>query len=116
MTVEESGGTLFSSPLFGDVLMYLYIIPFQIKKLKNSRGPFGSKGVCYTLHNMPRKNKALPHQPYQRRSSCDTKRRYKTEQEATKIAEYQMLLHPDLELSVYHCQDCGGWHLTRQHR
>lgn len=31
MTVEELGGTFFSSPLFGDVLMYGYTIAEEIK-------------------------------------------------------------------------------------
>lgn len=53
MTVEESGGTLFSSPLFGDVLMYLYIIPFRIKKLKTTWGYFIS--MLYFAHYAPQK-------------------------------------------------------------
>jgi hypothetical protein len=27
-----------------------------------------------------------------------------------------MLVQPDTTLSVYRCEICGGWHLTRQTR
>lgn len=47
-------------------------------------------------------------------SNCDKKRRFTSEREANKAAEYQMLVKPELELFVYKCDLCGGWHLTRQ--
>lgn len=64
---------------------------------------------------MPRRNNTPRHQPLVFKSSCD-KRRFKTEREALAAADYQILIKPELELSVYKCQYCGGWHLTRQAR
>lgn len=65
---------------------------------------------------MPRRNNTPVHAPFRFNRSCDTKRRFKTEREAAAAAEYQMLIKPDLELSAYKCDQCGGWHLTRQAR
>lgn len=65
---------------------------------------------------MPRRNNTQSHQPFRFISSCDTKRRFRTEREAIAAAEYQMLIKPTLELSVYKCEQCGGWHLTRQQK
>jgi len=56
------------------------------------------------------------HTPFRFTSGCDQKRRFKAEKEAREAAEYQMLITPTLELSVYMCQMCGGWHLTRRAR
>lgn len=97
MTVEEVfGGTWCSSRLFGDVLMYLYTITAEREFEKS----------------MPRKNNAPKHQPFRLVNNCEQKRRFKTEKEALSAADYQMLLKQDLELSVYQCELCGGWHLT----
>jgi hypothetical protein len=63
---------------------------------------------------MPRRTKSTPHQPFRFGSSCEQKRRFGTERQAKEAAEYQMLIKPDLELAVYKCELCGGWHLTRQ--
>lgn len=65
---------------------------------------------------MPRRNNTPRHQPLVFKNSCMQKRRFKTEKEALAAADYQMLVKPELELSVYKCQHCGGWHLTRQAR
>jgi rubrerythrin len=46
--------------------------------------------------------------------SCQAKRRYKSEKEALKIADLQMLQNMSLELAVYKCDICGFWHLTRK--
>jgi hypothetical protein len=100
MTVEESGGTFFSSPLFGDVLMYVYTI--------TAERPFAKI--------MPRQNHTPPHRPFQFTSSCQQKRRFATERQALEAADYQMLVKPGLELAVYKCPDCHGWHLTRRTR
>jgi hypothetical protein len=62
---------------------------------------------------MPRKNNTPPHLPLRFVNACEQKRRFRTEKEAASAAEHQMLLKPDLELSVYQCELCGGWHLTR---
>ncbi|MET0979802.1 MAG: hypothetical protein ABWX90_00935 [Candidatus Saccharimonadales bacterium] len=63
---------------------------------------------------MPRRNQTPQHQPFHFASNCQQKRRFSTEREAVAAAEYQMLLKPDMELSVYKCELCGGWHLTRR--
>ncbi|MEI6850722.1 MAG: hypothetical protein WCK26_02020 [Candidatus Saccharibacteria bacterium] len=63
---------------------------------------------------MPRKNKTIKHQSYQsNRLFCD-KRRYKNETDAQNAAEFQMLEKMTLELSVYKCNLCRYWHLTRK--
>ncbi|MDB5178035.1 MAG: iviTM7 [Candidatus Saccharibacteria bacterium] len=62
---------------------------------------------------MPRRSKPASHQPFRFGSSCQTKRRFGTERQAKEAADYQMLVKSDLELSVYKCELCGGWHLTR---
>ena len=63
---------------------------------------------------MPRKNRQIKHIRLERRvKNCDKKRGYKTEKLATSAAELQMLMNQGLELSVYKCEMCGMWHLTR---
>ena len=69
-------------------------------------------GFRITLRTMPRHNKNIPHIPLQRSSSCDEKRRFRTEKHALAAAEYQSLLTLGLELRVYKCPHCSGWHLT----
>ncbi len=65
---------------------------------------------------MPRKNNTLFHARFHFISGCQNKRKFRNEREALEAAEYQMLIKPSLELSVYKCDVCGGWHLTRQSR
>jgi hypothetical protein len=67
---------------------------------------------------MPRRNKPVE----QHRSTltnnlnnCQSKRRFRSLNEAEKVAELQMLQDMRLELSVYKCDYCGGWHLTSHH-
>ena len=63
---------------------------------------------------MPRRN-SIP-KPIIRfvlKNNCDAKRKYPTENAAIQTAEHQMLLNYDLELSVYKCDNCNKWHLTR---
>lgn len=62
---------------------------------------------------MPRKNKHVKHVPFQFVNSEAGKKRFATENEAKKAADYQMLLKPDLELYVYKSDIDGGWYLTR---
>jgi len=64
-------------------------------------------------HHMPRKNKTIKHQSYSTDSLFCTKRRYRNEKEAIDAAEYQMLKDMNLELTVYKCDLCKYWHLTR---
>ncbi len=62
---------------------------------------------------MPRKNKNVKHTPFQFVNREAGKKRFTTENEAKKAADYQMLLKPDLELFVYKSDIDGGWYLTR---
>jgi hypothetical protein len=77
--------------------MYLYTIPVE-----------------RIFANMPRRNNTQPHSHFRFTNGCDQKRRFVREKEALDAAEYQMLIKPTLDLSVYKCELCGGWHLTRQ--
>jgi hypothetical protein len=62
---------------------------------------------------MPRKNKTIQHRPYLMNQLFCSKRNYKNEKEAQNAAELQMLKDMNLELSVYKCNLCKYWHLTR---
>ena len=48
----------------------------------------------------------------QRFVDCSHKRAYRTEREATEVAEHQMQRNPGLVLRVYTCPSCGYYHLT----
>lgn len=63
---------------------------------------------------MPRRNYQKPHAPFEPAKSCDQKRKYRSEKDALDAASLQMLIHPSLELTVYKCDQCAFWHLTRQ--
>lgn len=61
---------------------------------------------------MPRRNKSIKHvQPVIK--TCSPKRQFSNERLALEAADYQMLMKPNLELRVYKCGLCQGWHLTR---
>ncbi|MEI6054229.1 MAG: hypothetical protein WCQ49_02560 [Candidatus Saccharibacteria bacterium] len=62
---------------------------------------------------MPRVNKQIRHNRITFVNNCQPKRKYSSEKEAIKAADYQMLLDINLELSVYKCDTCNKWHLTR---
>ena len=64
--------------------------------------------------NMPRRNKTIKHTKITLVNNCQTKRQYLTERQAREVANYQMLINNNLELSVYKCDSCNKWHLTRQ--
>jgi hypothetical protein len=51
------------------------------------------------------------------RPKCGDKQRYTSKREAEQIATQQEMLNytQDLQLKVYRCATCGGWHLTRNH-
>jgi len=61
---------------------------------------------------MPRRNNGAKYVRQIFVRNCDSKRQYKNEREAKQTAEYQMLIHQNLELSVYKCDMCNYWHLT----
>lgn len=62
---------------------------------------------------MPRRNNAPKQQrtPFQA-GECSSKQRFANQVAAQRQAEILMLQQPGLELSVYHCHRCNGWHLT----
>lgn len=43
---------------------------------------------------------------------CEHKSRYKNEKDALEAAEFRMLENMNIELGVYECPFCLGWHLT----
>lgn len=64
---------------------------------------------------MPRRNRPIKH-IYEKlviNDNCNPKRKFGSEYEALRAAEYQMLINFDLELAVYKCDTCRKWHLTR---
>lgn len=62
---------------------------------------------------MPRKNRQIKHTRIEYSlATCDAKRKYRSQNEAEKVAEIQMLSNQGLELGVYKCNLCSGWHLT----
>lgn len=62
---------------------------------------------------MPRKNRSIKHQPFSSNDLFCTKRKFRNEKEAQEAAEFQMLQDMNLELSIYKCDMCIYWHLTR---
>lgn len=63
---------------------------------------------------MPRHHKIIKPLVKTFRNSCDVKRRFTSEKAAQEAAEFRMLEHMTLDLEVYHCMECHGWHLTRK--
>lgn len=60
---------------------------------------------------MPRRHKATNQPRGQFLQSCESKRRYSSKkdcEDAVEIAALQRMV----ELDVYNCSLCGGWHLT----
>ena len=74
--------------------------------------------------SMPRRNQPKKHQKTLHIASptpdvasmlhlvCREKRRFRTEKQAIYDAETRMLADLQLELDVYQCPVCRGWHLT----
>jgi hypothetical protein len=63
---------------------------------------------------MPRRNQQIKYvRSVINIRTCDSKRRFINQRKAVEAAEYQMLIKNDLELEVYQCDVCFGWHLTR---
>lgn len=63
---------------------------------------------------MPRPNKPIRGLTTSLQAGCKSKRRFNNRLAALKAAENQMLIDISLRLSVYKCNYCPGWHLTRQ--
>lgn len=62
---------------------------------------------------MPRRNKPVKHTPFHIPLNEKGKVRYGTKKAAEQAAQYRMVEHPELELTVYQALN-GGWYLTRQ--
>lgn len=60
---------------------------------------------------MPRRNKTPIHKSLTLTNTETGKRRFATKRQAEDVAEHQMLLKPNLTLTVYKGLD-GGWYLT----
>ena len=68
---------------------------------------------------MPRRNRRTPAPPpvtFQpraaARATCATKERYDSEAEARSIALMNAPRGRGAATAAYHCEICGGWHLT----
>jgi len=62
---------------------------------------------------MPRRNKRIKPLATSVQADCTSKRRFNNEQSSLKAADDQMLINMNIELRVYKCDQCNGWHLTR---
>lgn len=69
-----------------------------------------AKGKRTTLHIAP----STPYIAPTPHVACREKRRFHTEKTAKEAADIQTLQHINLELDVYQCNYCRGWHLTRK--
>lgn len=66
---------------------------------------------------MPRRNKLPKVQKYTPHiATCGTKHKFANQLSAQRQADMQMLQQPSLELAVYKCNTCKGWHLTSRPR
>lgn len=50
-----------------------------------------------------------------RTKSCETKRRYATSSEAEATAQHRREESGELELEIYPCRFCDGWHIGHPH-
>ena len=66
---------------------------------------------------MPRRNyKSKPARPDKYVPSsddCREKKRFQSKLAAEQASDELEIINPGLKLSVYKCNSCGGWHLTR---
>jgi len=101
MGVAPSTATFYFGMLYNSIYTQFALSVILVQ------GPFKS-------YPMPRKNNSQSHQHFQPTPDCSHKRSYVSELKAQDAAEYQMLVKPRLELSVYKCDLCRNWHLTRR--
>lgn len=64
--------------------------------------------ICY----MPRRNNTPGSIRKPHAQPCAHKRRFRNEQETKNAIDDATLRDPSLQLSIYRCDYCGGWHLT----
>ncbi|NCU29124.1 hypothetical protein EOM60_00750 [Candidatus Saccharibacteria bacterium] len=57
-------------------------------------------------------NQTVAHWASWQTSTCQSKKRYSTEKIAKRELETRELIQSNLELDVYLCSVCNGWHLT----
>jgi hypothetical protein len=62
---------------------------------------------------MPRRNHTIKHQHFIDKNTCALKRRFANEKAALQAAEFHELQN-NQRFSIYKCERCGNWHLTRQ--
>jgi hypothetical protein len=62
---------------------------------------------------MPRINRIVKHQPLIISKFACNKKRYQNARQAQDAAEFQMLENMNVNLSIYKCDLCSYWHLTR---
>lgn len=63
---------------------------------------------------MPRRHSHQKHTPFSFQETCQEKRRFANEHDAQESAESLMAENIGLQLHIYQCPRCHGWHLTRQ--
>lgn len=59
-----------------------------------------------------RNKKVAALKAYRHDAICEGKRFFESEEKALEAAEYGMLENMSISLGVYHCLNCGNWHLT----
>lgn len=65
---------------------------------------------------MPRKHTQTTHTPFSWQNGvviCKAKRRFPSKLAAERAAELKNLEDTSLALTIYHCDQCKKWHLTR---
>ena len=71
-----------------------------------------SKKTKQVLKEMERQMIGMPFISMHEALSCKSKQRYGTYWQAKFAANEQMQFHRELDLSIYECSFCGGWHLA----
>lgn len=59
-----------------------------------------------------RSKKVADAKTYRFNPTCESKRFFKTEEDALKAADIQMLDNMSISIGVYQCPNCLYWHLT----
>lgn len=61
---------------------------------------------------MPRRHSSPKHTPFQPISGCSGKKRFNRREQAERAKDDAELTSIHLQLAVYRCDHCSGWHLT----
>lgn len=62
---------------------------------------------------MPKRRRKTDQNTYKYRDNCESKTRYESQAKALEAADFRMLENMSVALTVYKCDICNGWHLTR---